>query len=187
MAWTRWRVNRAKLATDPEMSAMTTISGLEGLGYLKRGSTGTPPVESEWRTVFRKSSGPFRPWRRLRASRTANFRDSGWSAPRNATSSSLVACMKSMSSGSGLRSDLASASLPRSATNRRRISFSISWRSLSIRDWYSSRTNRSSSPVRPEDPLPSASPFPGAGVAPVRACSIRRCITPSRSRFRNVR
>ena len=32
MAWTRWRVKRAKLATDPEMSAMTTISGLDGRG-----------------------------------------------------------------------------------------------------------------------------------------------------------
>jgi hypothetical protein len=32
MAWTRWRVNRAKLATDPEMSAMTMISGFDGRG-----------------------------------------------------------------------------------------------------------------------------------------------------------
>ena len=32
MAWTRCRVKRAKLATEPEMSAMTTISGLDGRG-----------------------------------------------------------------------------------------------------------------------------------------------------------
>ena len=32
MACTRWRVNRAKEATDPEMSAMTMISGLDGRG-----------------------------------------------------------------------------------------------------------------------------------------------------------
>ena len=32
MAWTRWSVNRAKEATDPEMSAMTTISGFDGRG-----------------------------------------------------------------------------------------------------------------------------------------------------------
>src|SRR5437763_332294 len=31
-AWTSWRVKRAKLATDPEMSAMTMISGLDGWG-----------------------------------------------------------------------------------------------------------------------------------------------------------
>ena len=30
--------------------------------------------------VARKSSGPLRPWRRLRASRTASLRDSGWRA-----------------------------------------------------------------------------------------------------------
>ena len=90
---------------------------------------GTPPVDREWRTVERKSSGPLRPWRRLRASRTASLRDSGASDLRRATSSSRVACMTSMSSGSGLRIDLASASLPRSATSRRRISSSISLRS----------------------------------------------------------
>ena len=59
---------------------MTTISGLDGRGYRNLGSTGTPPVDSEWRTVVRKSSGPLRPWRRLRARRTASLRDSGWSA-----------------------------------------------------------------------------------------------------------
>ena len=93
----------------------------------------------------RKSSGPLRPCRRLRASRTASLRDSGCSDLRRATSSSRVACMTSMSSGSGLRSDLARASLPRSATSRRRISFSISCRSWSIRAWNSSRSSRSSS------------------------------------------
>ena len=32
MACTRWRVNRAKEATEPEMSAITTISGFDGRG-----------------------------------------------------------------------------------------------------------------------------------------------------------
>jgi len=32
MACTRWSVKRAKDATDPEMSAMTKISGLAGCG-----------------------------------------------------------------------------------------------------------------------------------------------------------
>ena len=67
---------------------MTMISGLAGRGYRNLGSRGTPPVESEWRTVLRKSSGPLRPCRRLRASRTASFRDRGCRALRRATSSS---------------------------------------------------------------------------------------------------
>ena len=95
----------------------------------------------------RKSSGPFRPCRRLRASRTASLRDRGTRALRRATSSSRVACMTSMSSGRGLRNDLARASLPRSATSRRRISFSISARSWSMRAWNSSRSSRSSRAV----------------------------------------
>ena len=37
MAYTRCRVKRAKLATDPEMSAITKISGLAGRGCRKRG------------------------------------------------------------------------------------------------------------------------------------------------------
>ncbi len=57
--------------------------------------------------------------------------------------------MKSMSSGSGLRSVLAIASAPRSATSRRRISASISLRSASMRASYSSRARRSSSGVSP--------------------------------------
>ena len=56
--------------------------------------------------MLRKSSGPLRPWRRLRASRTASLRVSGAMALRRATSSSRLACMKSMSSGSGLRTRL---------------------------------------------------------------------------------
>ena len=43
MAYTICRVKRAKAATDPEMSATTMISGLEGRGYLNLGSAGTPP------------------------------------------------------------------------------------------------------------------------------------------------
>ena len=40
-------MNRAKLATDPETSAMTKISGLAGRGGLKIGVIGTPPVDIE--------------------------------------------------------------------------------------------------------------------------------------------
>ena len=62
-------------------------------------------------------------------------------APCAATAiSSREACMKSTSSGSGLRSVLAIASTPRSATSRRRISASISFLSCSMR----SRTRRCS-------------------------------------------
>ena len=38
MAWTRCRVNRANEATEPEMSAITTISGsLHGRGVAELG------------------------------------------------------------------------------------------------------------------------------------------------------
>ena len=97
--------------------------------------------------VDRKSSGPLRPWRRLRARRTASLRVSGWMARRSDASSSRVACMKSISSGRGLRSDRARASVPRSATSRRRISSSSSRRSRSRRALNSSRARRSSSGV----------------------------------------
>ena len=43
MAYTRCRVNRAKAATDPLMSASTMISGFAGRGNLNFGSAGTPP------------------------------------------------------------------------------------------------------------------------------------------------
>ena len=43
MAYTNCSVKRAKAATDPEISAMTMISGLAGRGYLNLGSAGTPP------------------------------------------------------------------------------------------------------------------------------------------------
>ena len=43
MAYTSCSVKRAKAATEPEMSAMTMISGLAGRGYLNFGSAGTPP------------------------------------------------------------------------------------------------------------------------------------------------
>ena len=68
-------------------------------------------------------------------------------ARRSAAISSRVACMKSTSSGSGLRSVRAIASTPRSATRRRRISASISFRSWSMRISYSSCSRRSSSGV----------------------------------------
>jgi O-antigen ligase len=74
----------------------------------------------------------------------------------------------------GLRSVLAIASTPRSATRRRRISASISFFMRSIRDSNSSRSSRSSSCVN------------GAGLCSC-ASSIKRSRTPSRSRFRSVR
>ena len=43
MACTRCSVKRANAATEPEMSATTKISGLDGRGYLNLGSAGTPP------------------------------------------------------------------------------------------------------------------------------------------------
>ena len=43
IAYTRCSVNRANAATEPEMSAITKISGFAGLGYLNLGSAGTPP------------------------------------------------------------------------------------------------------------------------------------------------
>src|ERR1700751_3847132 len=60
IAYTRCRVKRAKLATEPEMSAITKISGLAGRGWRKRGSTGTPPGGGERRMVGREAGGPLR-------------------------------------------------------------------------------------------------------------------------------
>src|SRR5674476_556015 len=56
MACTRCSVKRANDATDPEMSAMTMISGLAGWGGLKRRSIGTPPVDRLRHTVWRSLS-----------------------------------------------------------------------------------------------------------------------------------
>ena len=84
--------------------------------------------------MLRKSSGPLRPWRRLRARRAASLRVSGYSALlQRSASRRATACMNSTSSGSGLRSVLAIASTPRSATSRRRISASISFLNCSMR------------------------------------------------------
>src|SRR3954470_17926667 len=58
IAYTNCRVNRAKLATDPEMSATTMISGFDGCGFLNLGSAGTPPYDSDSRIVLRKSRVP---------------------------------------------------------------------------------------------------------------------------------
>ena len=44
IAYTNCSVKRANDATEPEMSAMTMISGFEGFGRLNLGSTGTPAV-----------------------------------------------------------------------------------------------------------------------------------------------
>src|SRR5436853_81277 len=64
IAYTNCSVKRAKLATDPEMSATTMISGRDGRGWRNLGSAGTPPYDSECRTVDRKSR-----WPRLRRRR----------------------------------------------------------------------------------------------------------------------
>ncbi len=97
--------------------------------------------------MLRKSSGPLRLCLRLRARRAASLRVRGPSDFFNACISSRDACMNSTSSGSGLRSVLAIASAPRSATRRRRISASISPLNFSIRSWNSSFSRRSSSEV----------------------------------------
>ena len=46
-------MKRAKLATDPEMSAITMISGFDGCGWRNFGSAGTPPYDNDARTVLR--------------------------------------------------------------------------------------------------------------------------------------
>src|ERR1041384_3654114 len=45
-AWTSWRVKRAKLATDPEMSATTMISGFVGWGR-REGGAARPPAPTD--------------------------------------------------------------------------------------------------------------------------------------------
>ena len=127
------------------MSATTMISGFDGFGCLNFGSAGTPPYESEWRTVWRKSSVPRLRRRRRWASRAASARVSGSIARWSCCISSRDACMKSTSSGSGLRSVRAIASTPRSATSRRRISASTSSRNSFSRASNSSRWKRSAS------------------------------------------
>ena len=77
IAYTNCSVKRANDATDPEMSATTMISGFDGRGRLNFGSAGTPPYDSEWRTVCRKSSVPRCRCRRRCASRAASARVSG--------------------------------------------------------------------------------------------------------------
>src|SRR6266849_329270 len=69
IAYMSCRVKAANVATEPEMSASTNSSGLDGCGLRNAGRTGTPPVLSERRTVRLKSSAPRRLWRRLAASR----------------------------------------------------------------------------------------------------------------------
>ena len=99
------------------------------------------------------------------------------------TSSSRVACMTSMSSGSGLRSDLARASAPRSATSRRRISVSISRRSWSMPGLelvpHQALLEVGQRAPRRRSPRPAR--------WPPRDLAISRSSTPSRSRFRRVR
>src|SRR5215208_5069245 len=55
IAYTNCSVKRAKLATEPEMSATTMTSGFEGCGFLNLGSAGTPPYDNDSRIVLRKS------------------------------------------------------------------------------------------------------------------------------------
>ncbi len=134
--------------------------------------------------VERKSSGPLRPWRRFRARRTASLRVSGWMARRSDASSSRVACMKSMSSGSGLRNDRASASVPRSATSRRRISSSISLRRLSsaglvLVAGQALLERRQCPRVRPGGRPPSAAPGHRRGRGSAASGTGSRCRPPA--------
>ncbi len=124
--------------------------------------------------MARKSNGPLRLCFRFRARRAASFLVSGCIALRMFAISSREACMKSTSSGSGLRSVFAIASTPLSATSLRRISDSISFFRSSILFSNSSRSSRSSSDVM----SPSERSC---------ACSINRSSIPSRSRLRRVR
>ena len=65
------------LATDPEMSATTMISGRDGRGWRNLGSAGTPPYDNECRTVDRKSRWPRLRRRRRWARRAASARVNG--------------------------------------------------------------------------------------------------------------
>ena len=103
--------------------------------------------------MWRRSTGPRRRRRRLRARRTASFRLSGRRARSSWAISSRFACMTSRSSGRGLRTDLASASAPRSSTSRSRISRSISAFSCSMRAATSSWARRAESSSSAADPL----------------------------------
>src|SRR5258708_3521167 len=85
IAWTNWSVNRAKLATEPEMSATTMISGFEGCGWRNFGSAGTPPEEGDARTVLREARGPRCRRRRRRARLARRVPGSGVRAPFKAT------------------------------------------------------------------------------------------------------
>ena len=91
--------------------------------------------------------------------------------------------MKSTSSGSGLRSVLAMASTPRSATRRRRISASISFLSWSMRCSYSSCSRRSSSGVSGSGDV-ARGPAPSAARARRRGRGSAACGTGSRCRRR---
>ena len=75
--------------------------------------------------------------------------------------------MKSTSSGRGLRTLRASASAPRSATRRRRISASISFFSSSMRARYSSSSSLSSSARQLARPPSFRSTGPPGGSSPV--------------------
>src|SRR3954447_24308301 len=78
IAYTNISVKRAKLATDPEMSATTITSGFDGWGLRNFGSAGTPPYDNEARTVLRKSRWPRLRRRRRCARRAASARVSGY-------------------------------------------------------------------------------------------------------------
>ena len=98
------------------------------MGPAEAGIGRHPPVDSDRRKVRRKSSRPCRPIRRRRARRDAIRRANGRSDRCSAARSSRLAWRKSTSSGSGRRTDRATACGPRSATSRRRTSASTSSR-----------------------------------------------------------
>ena len=95
------------------MSHNTNSSGRWGARWRNAVSNGTPPVDSERRTVRRMSSPPRLERRRFIATRDASLRASGLIARLSSLISSLVADKKSRSSGRGRTAYRATASAPR--------------------------------------------------------------------------
>ena len=150
-------VKSAKADTDPEMSATSMISGLAGRGLRYAKSTGTPPLARDFLTVRRKSSVARCRCRRLCASRAASFLASGRTVCLIPASWAREALRNSTSSGSGRRSVTATASAPRSAISRRRISASTSARAASTRASWSASASWRPRSLRPSDSADSRS------------------------------
>ena len=151
------------------MSATTMISGLDGCGWLELGLGGHPAVGQ--RVPGRSCGSRGCPGGGVggaaRGGRPATGSAGRWPAGA-ACISSREACMKSTSSGSGLRSVRAIASTPRSATRRRRISASIISCSSRRRASYSSSWRRAASGSAGDVPLlPGLSHEAGAELVEV--------------------